>query len=269
MHAFQVATWRAAVIGRWTARIAGTLMLLLFLAFFFGEGPPEFSRLTTAERLQWFGLTTTFLGLAIAWKWEGLGGLIALAGFPAVMAGTGGNLRVWAFCVPAIIAVVHIASWGRLRNGAPTGLGPWRLPRSVVFSLLGLLAVFLALSANEIFGQPPLMTPKLHPDGELTGAWYGIPNRGSAVEFIIHSDGSVTGTVGEAALTEGRIAYGRSWYGRMLHLNAPYIIAGRLSNAGDRFTMPLEIRGDILDGSLFLKNRPQRLMLTRRPADGF
>jgi hypothetical protein len=37
--------WRAAVIGRWTARIAGTLMALFFLAFFVGEAFPPIFRL--------------------------------------------------------------------------------------------------------------------------------------------------------------------------------------------------------------------------------
>ena len=47
----QSVTWRAAVVGRWTALILGTLMVLLFLAFFFGEGPPNFFHLTTSERV--------------------------------------------------------------------------------------------------------------------------------------------------------------------------------------------------------------------------
>ena len=91
---------------------------------------------------------------------------------------------------------------------------------------------------------------------------------------MIHPDGSVTGTVGDATLTAGRITCGRSWFGRLLHMNSPYRIAGQLSTVvrvseqawGDRFTAPIERRGQSLDGSLFLGNRPLRLMLTRRPA---
>ena len=70
MSAFQIASWRAAVIGRWTACILGTPMFLLFLAFFFGEGPPDLSRLTSTERLQFLGMAALFLGLVIAWKLE-------------------------------------------------------------------------------------------------------------------------------------------------------------------------------------------------------
>lgn len=209
----QVASWRAAVIGRWTARIAGALIFLLFLAFFFGEGPPDFSRLTSTERLQFLGIAGLFLGLVIAWKWEGLGGLITVAGFACVAAVSGVNPRAWALWIPAIAGAAHIASWGRLRAGAPAGLVPWRIPRSVVLSLLSALAVFLLLCANEMFGQPPWMTPALHPDSDLMGAWHGRtnyqllpPDTGSkSVEMVIHSEGLVTGTVGEATLTASRI----------------------------------------------------------------
>ena len=280
MSAFQIASWRAAVIGRWTACILGTLMFLLFLAFFFGEGPPDLSRLTSTERLQFLGMAALFLGLVIAWKWEGLGGLITVGGFTFLVAISASHLRMWAFCVPAIVGAVHIASWGRLKLGPPAALAPCCLPRSVWISLLTTLGVFLLLCANEMFGQPPLMTPTLHPDGVLLGAWHGVPARVPAelaanpisVEFTIQPDGSVTGAVGEATLTAGRITYGRSWFGELLHINSPYIITGQLSSVvrvseqvwGDRFIAPFQPRGDVLDGSLFLRNRPMRLILTRR-----
>jgi hypothetical protein len=150
-----------------------------------------------------------------------------------------------------------------------------------VISLVAALVVFLLLCANEMFGQPPLMTPTLHPDSGLLGAWYGrgtyVPADNSiAVEFIIHPDGTVTGTVGDATVTAGRITYGRSWFGRLLHINSPYRMTGRLSSVvrvsqevwGDRFSLPLGIRGEVLDGSLFVRDRPVRLLLTRRQGGG-
>jgi hypothetical protein len=276
MNALQIASWRVAVASRWTARIVGTLMFLLFLAFFFGEGPPHLSSLTSTERLQFLCMASLFLGLIIAWKWEGLGGLITVAGFAFMVAINTSHLRMWALCIPAIVGAVHILSWSRLRVGAPAGLAPWHMPRSVVISLLGALAVFALLCANEMFGQPPLMTPTLRPDSDLLGAWQGIPilapvNHPVSAEFIIHSDGSVTGAIGDATVT-GRITYGRSWFGRLLNMNSPYRITGQLSSVvrvskeiwGDRFSMPMETRGAVLDGSLFLRNRPVRLLLTRR-----
>jgi len=41
MTTFARLTWQAAVAGRWTARILGTLMVLFLLAFVFGEGLPS------------------------------------------------------------------------------------------------------------------------------------------------------------------------------------------------------------------------------------
>src|ERR1019366_8821958 len=158
--------------------------------------------------LQFLGIAALFLGLVISWKWEGLGGLVSVAGFTFLVAIDASHLRTWALCVPAVVGAVHIVAWSRLRVGAPVGLAPWRLPRSVVISLGAALAVFLLLCANEMFGQPPLMTPTLRPDSGLLGAWYGIAAHVStepvgnsiSVEFIIHADGSVTGTVGDATV---------------------------------------------------------------------
>lgn len=48
MAILAIATWHAAVIGRWTARILGTLVVLLFLALLFGQGPNSASSLMLA-----------------------------------------------------------------------------------------------------------------------------------------------------------------------------------------------------------------------------
>jgi len=115
------------------------------------------------------------------------------------------------------------------------------------------LGVFLLLCANEIFGQPPLMTPTLHPGSGLAGDWHGTG--AMSVEFVIHPDGSVTGAVGEASIESAHIAYGRGWFGRLLHIGADYLITGRLS--GERFTAPFQVAGDSLEGAVFLRNRPR------------
>lgn len=260
MNAFEAASWRAAVIGRWTARISGTLMFLLFLAFLFGEGPPHLSRLTTTEHLQALGVGAVFVGLPIAWKWEGLGGLVTVAGFGFLAAISSTYLHLWAFCLPALAGAVHLASWGRLRMVAPAGPVAWHMPRSVVVSLLAALAGFLLLCANEIFGQPPLMTSSLRPDSSLGGSWHGVGS--ISVEIFIHSDGSVTGTIGETAITDGRIMHGRSWFGRLMHINSPYTVVGEI--AGNRFTVPLQFSGGALDGAVFLRNLPMHVRFIRQ-----
>jgi hypothetical protein len=235
-------------------------MFLLFLAFLFGEGPPDLSRLTLLERLQAPGVAGLFFGLPIAWKSEGVGGLITVAGFGFLAAIGAGNVHRWAIYMPVSAGALHFASWGRLRMAAPASIVPWRLPPFISVSLLIARVGFVLLSANEILGQPPLMTPALHPDIGLAGGWHGVGP--ISVEFLIHSDTSVTGSVGGTAIAEGHIIYGRSWFGRLLHINSPHRVTGRV--AGERFTAPIEPVGDALDGSLFLRNRPLHVTFTRR-----
>ena len=64
-------------------------------------------------------------------------------------------------------------------------------------------------------------------------------------------------------MTDGRIAFGRSWFGRLLHWNSDYLISGRLS--GRNFTAPLDTSRQRLAGSLFRDNRPLHLSLRKQP----
>jgi hypothetical protein len=259
MNVLESTSWRAGVAARWTARLAGGLMFLFFLAFFFGEGPPDLSRLSSTEWLQAIGLFALFLGLPVAWKWEGLGGLMTVAGFGFMVAVRSTNLQRWSLFVPALVGAVHLASWGRLRTGAPPNLVPWRLPQPVLVTLVAVPAGFLLLCTNEIFGQPPLMTPTLRPGNDLAGDWHGTGP--IAVDFVIGQNAVVTGAIGGGAITEGKITYGRTWFGRFMHFNTAYRITGKLS--GERFSAPFDLFGDTIDGSLFLQQRPTRLILNR------
>jgi len=177
MAAVPIVSWRAAVVGRWTARILGMLMVLLFFTLAFAEGLPAPSDLTTIEKLQFLGMVMLILGLLLAWKSEGFGGLLSVAAFTLMVALSRSHLRMWAFWFPAAIRVLHIVCRGRLRTTAPAGLAPWRLPRTVVLSLPAALALFLLLCANEIFTRPPLMTPPLAPSSTLLGTWRATPTR--------------------------------------------------------------------------------------------
>jgi hypothetical protein len=253
-------TWRVAVVGRWVALTLGSLMVLFFLAFFFGEGPPRISALTAVEKLQFLAMGSLFLGLALAWKWEGFGGLLAVAGFVALVAISRNALRLWALYLPAAIGAVHVACWWRLRASAPAHRTPWHVPRNALFALGAALALFLILCANEMFGQPPLMTPTLRPSGNLPGTWTGTSR--PDIVFTLHEDGSVTGTIAAAPVAAASIAYGRSWFGKLMHWNADYVIRGRLS--GRDFSAPLMARGQTLQGSLFLNGQPMRLILRKR-----
>ena len=250
---------RAALIGRWTARIAGTLMALFFLVFFVGEGFPAIFRLPWRESLSVLALTTVAAGLLLAWKWEGLGGAVALAAIVAftLLIGMRGT-RTSILLLPAAIGLLHVACWWSLRSAWVD----WALPRRIL-AVVGLaVVVFVLLSANEMFGMPPLMTPALHPSPDMVGTWEAKLPTMDAV-FTINPDASVSGSIGDASLISARIVYNRTWFGRLMHWRTDYLILGK-SSRGYRFTAPLMLTGADLEGSLFLSRQPLRLKLRKR-----
>lgn len=74
-------------VALWVRRLARSLGLLLGLVvvlFLFAGGPVgggalDLLRLSTVESLLLAALSTTLLGLAIAWRWEAIGGFVILA----------------------------------------------------------------------------------------------------------------------------------------------------------------------------------------------
>ena len=257
---------QAAVIARWTARIAGTLMALFFLAFFVGEGFPNIFRLPWRESLSVLTISAVVAGLLLAWIWEGLGGALVLAAV-GLMPLIGMMRGIGFFLVPAAIGLLHLVCWWRLRSA---GVG-WEVPRKILIVVGLAVAVFILLCANEAFGMPPLMTPAFHPPPELVGTWEAKRGSMDAV-FTINPDASVSGRIGDATLVNGRMIYNRSWFGRFMHWRTDYLIMSKLSRvvrpservAGDGFTAPLTIRGAGLEGALFLSQKPLALKLRKR-----
>ncbi|MGD0498799.1 MAG: hypothetical protein ABSC23_10230 [Bryobacteraceae bacterium] len=277
------AIYRAAVVGRWTARIMGTLMALFFLAFVVGEGPPPLFRLSLHQNLHFFAIAALFVGLLLSWKWELPGGLIPLAGFVILVLIEGRSAASGLFLLPAAIAFLNLLCWRGLRAGAPAGgvtWQVWQVPRSALLLVGVCVGVFVALCANEIFGNPPLMTPSFHPPAAMVSVWRATPvpvlgepaSSALDVVFVINPDGSVAGRVGDAPIITGRMAYNRSWFGKLMNWREDYAIHGRLAHSvrasarvfGDQFTAPLMMRGPDLDGSLFLRGQPLRLRLTKQ-----
>jgi hypothetical protein len=257
---------QAAVIARWTARIAGTLMALFFLAFFIGEGFPNIFRLPWRESLSVLTIGAVVAGLLLAWKWEGLGGALVLAAV-GLMPLIGMMRGIGFFLVPAAIGLLHVVCWWRLRSA---GAG-WEVPRKILIVAGLAVSVFILLCANEAFGMPPLMTPALHPLPDMVGTWEAKLGSMDAV-FTINPDASVSGRIGDATLVNGRMIYNRSWFGRFMHWRTDYLIMSKLSRvvrpservAGDGFTAPLTIRGAGLEGALFLSQKPLGLKLRKR-----
>jgi hypothetical protein len=229
------ATWRAAVVGRWTARIVGTLMALFFLAFLVGEGPPPISRLRLQEGFEFLGMAGLFLGLLLAWKWERCGGLVTVASFAFLSAINWRLGPELIFLIPAAAGGLHILCGWRIASGPVSGPA-WEVPRAALRILGAVVGAFVLLSANEIFGNPPLMTPALRPSADMVGSWCGegrFPSRpGEQVALLISADGEVSGRVGDTALTGGRIGNNRSWFGNLMNWREPYEIRGKGFTAG-------------------------------------
>jgi hypothetical protein len=79
-----------------------------------------------------------------------------------------------------------------------------------------------------------------------------------SVKLDIEPDGSVTGSVGDARLTEGRFLKNRGWLRRKLdvetdylikgHLNGPIVAAEAITRA--RVQMPLNFDGGLIKGGV-------------------
>jgi len=100
--------------------------------------------------------------------------------------------------------------------------------------ILGLLiASTLTLAFTDSRAAQSIVTPTMigHWEGNarIVSAWCHQTNL--PVKVDIHADGSVTGTVGDAKLTEGRFESNRGWLGRKLNLYSDYIITGGLDGA--------------------------------------
>jgi hypothetical protein len=288
MIPFSKLTWQAAVAGRWTARILGTLMVLFLAAFVFGGGPPRFSQMTGWAQLYSLGMGSLFLGLILAWRWEGWGGLLSVLGWGFLAVLTRRPPWGWVLAIPAAMGLLHLLCWWRLRGPAPHS-GPVDPAKSARIRMLfpvlwAILAAFLLLCANEMFGQPPLMTLTGPPPPEMVGTWQANLTTvlrqplfdAPPVSFTIGPDGSVSGSIGSATLTNGRFVRNRSWFGRLMNWRTEYQIRGTLSRvvesyggtAGDHFSAPLQPRGAELHGALFLSHpgapKPLGLNLRRR-----
>jgi len=263
MIAMDRITWSLAIAGRWTARILGTLLFLFLLAFLFGEGPPPIGRLALQAKLYWLGLISLYLGLIVAWFWEGWGGALTFLGWCLLSVLERGPQLQLPLSIPAALGLVHLLSWRRLNWPAPSATpAPSRV---VLVYALPAAAIFMALCANEIFGMPPLMTPSGPMPAELAGSWQ---QEDPAIVLTIAPTGSVSGMMDNDPIGQARLIRNRSWFGRLMHWRTDYLIEGTLSG-GDRFTAPLTIRGSRIDGSVFLRHKggvqpPWNLRLTRQ-----
>ena len=111
---------------RWIARLSALLLVSLVVVIALGEGVPNVQTLPGSVQLQFLALAIMVCGFAAGWRWEVVGGCVALLGF-ALFCGVelavngvlpGGALFL--FCIPALLL---LASRWFARHDAPRGNG--------------------------------------------------------------------------------------------------------------------------------------------------
>ena len=70
-----------ASLCRWTARIAGILLVVVLLAFAIGEGIPNLLTLPIWDQIAFLGLALIMVGILLGWRFELAGGIMALVGY--------------------------------------------------------------------------------------------------------------------------------------------------------------------------------------------
>jgi hypothetical protein len=254
MTAGRIAFW-PWLISHWTARVTGTLMVLLFFAFLFGE-PPGQGQIRGREIVIfgcWFAVVS---GLLAAWRWPVAGGGVVIAFTIGMSIAEPQLARAWPFQLMGAAGVLHLVSGWGARCVERVAIPHARAVDAVFWSIT---AVGLLLLANEMLLIQPLMTPPLRMPSPLAGSW-----RHGDVLFAIAPDGAVSGSVGTAAIASGRMSGNRSWFGRRLGWRTEYVIRGRLSD-GRGFSALLNTNGDVLEGAV-VKPEHTPLKLVRVPS---
>jgi hypothetical protein len=97
---------------RWTARIIGTLLVLLSVAIAIGEGMPNPLTLPAWAQIIFLALALIMVGILIAWRWEFAGGVLSLAGFCLGIVPLNNSPRglTWFYFALALPGVLYVTS---------------------------------------------------------------------------------------------------------------------------------------------------------------
>jgi len=127
----------------------------------------------------------------------------------------------------------------------------------------GLVAIIvtlvISLSGGEAMAESEVAS-------EVVGPWEGkahiivdwCKQKNLSIAVDIREDGTVSGKVGDATLTEGQLKRNRGWLGRKLRVKTDYIIIGKLAGpivASENFTrsavkIPIDAKNGKLLGGL-------------------
>ena len=101
---------------RWTARILSALIIAFHVLSFLGDRLP--SNLPTRDVVNLILWGIVMLGLIIAWKWEGIGGLVIILVSVVQYVIDPVLLSMWAFWIAPFTGVLFLISWVKNRRKA-------------------------------------------------------------------------------------------------------------------------------------------------------
>jgi hypothetical protein len=279
----QIMNWNAilkvfSAVGKWAGRLTALLLLVFWGAFFVEHLTEWFLRGDGRYPPAWVWRQQSFhlvmlVGLGMMLKWERLGAVVMTIGTLAFFAAIGFHtlpvIALYNLVPIACFSVYWLARW-RLNTTGAQANSFLRPQKAVLVALGATFTAFVVLSANEILGNPPLMTPALQPLA-LAGSWQAKADAWpgpSEIEilFTVSADGSVSGKIGDATLASARITRNRTWLGQAINWRTGYIIRGELDGTvgapplrnGNRLSAPLNLDGPDLVGSLFTAGKDTR-----------
>ena len=119
-----MATWILPAL-RWSARVTGLLLVGLVLIIIVGEGPPNPFRQPPPVQIEFLGMFLMVVGFLAGWRWEAIGGLLAMTGF-ALFAATelivNGRPPGGAIPLFAIPGVLYLLSYCAVHGSRASGL---------------------------------------------------------------------------------------------------------------------------------------------------
>lgn len=108
---------------RWAARISGVALTVLATLFLFGEGFPNVFAQPPEVVLEFLAMGSMIAGFLLGWRWEAIGGGLALLGFglfcgvELIVNGAFPGGAIPLFAIPGILLLVsHAVSRGWRQN---------------------------------------------------------------------------------------------------------------------------------------------------------
>jgi hypothetical protein len=105
---------------RWVARIIALFLAIVIVIFVSGTGV-NLAHLQAGEVARSASFFLAWLGLILAWRWDGIGGALMIAGILLFYVldyfVTGSVLRFWLFLIFFLPGVMLLYCWWQTRHG--------------------------------------------------------------------------------------------------------------------------------------------------------